>query len=83
MRTILISLEEAGFPKVVFEGDYVTKREMDIVIKAVKKEHRARIRDYRRQMIIEDYKKGKVENGNGQSSSNSRGTDKDDSAVAE
>lgn len=43
-------------PIVSFEGDYMTKKELDFVLRAIKKKHKVIIREYRRNKIIEEFK---------------------------
>ena len=45
--------------QVEFEGDYITKKELDGIIRAVKSKHKLIIRDYRRRSIIADYESKK------------------------
>ena len=45
--------------QVEFEGDYITKKELDGIIRAIKSKHKLIIRDYRRRSIIADYESKK------------------------
>lgn len=40
---------------VEFEGDYIVKKELDLIIRTIKGCHRKIIRDHRRKVIIADY----------------------------
>jgi hypothetical protein len=78
-KTITIVISNS-FPKVTFDGDYITKRELDIIIRVLKKEHRIKIREYRKKAIIEQYKLEKEKekgnnNGQGNASSSTSGTE--------
>lgn len=56
MKKIVIDVTDETFPKVTFIGDYISKREMDRVLRCIKKEHRRSIIEYRKRKIIEAYK---------------------------
>lgn len=77
MRSVLVQLPDNEPMKVTFTGDYVTKRELSIILRAIKKEHINAIRMYRKRRIIEEYekKKAEVKNGTvGQSDTDTRGS---------
>jgi hypothetical protein len=44
---------------VSFTGDYVRKRELDVVIRAIKREHKRVLRSYRKRQIIAEHEKSK------------------------
>ncbi len=53
---IEILLDNISSPVVTFKGDYITKRDLEIIIRALKRAHRNVIREYRKQRIIAEYK---------------------------
>ena len=55
-RKITVCLLNTSYPSITFTGDYVTKRELDIVVRAIKKAHKEVIREYRRKRIIAEWK---------------------------
>jgi hypothetical protein len=60
-RSVSATMTTEGV-KVKFLGDHVTKRELDLILRAISKAHRQRIREYRKQLIIENYEKSKEHN---------------------
>jgi hypothetical protein len=61
-RRIVVELSNANFPQVTFEGDYVNKRELDLVERAIKRAHKEMIRKYREERIINAYKENQNAN---------------------
>ncbi len=64
MKKVTIVLQDSSPPQVTFDGDYVTKRELGLLMRAVKREHIRVVKDYRRKLIIEEYEKEKLKGQN-------------------
>ncbi len=59
VRRLVVDLTVPRNPGVVFEGDYITKVELEAVIRAIRRGHKKVIVEYRRQRIIADYEANK------------------------
>ena len=57
VKRMSVDISNGNHPKVDFEGTYVTKRELDLIVKAVKRAHKQIIINYRKQLIIAEYQK--------------------------
>jgi hypothetical protein len=55
MKKISVVLQDSMQPVVSFDGDYTTKRELMLVLRAVKRAHLESIKEYRRKLIIKEY----------------------------
>jgi len=77
-RKFIVVLEDNQHPQVTFDGDYINKKELDLCIRALKKEQRLIIKKYRKDKIIADYelkKKGQVtDDARGTASTKSEGS---------
>jgi hypothetical protein len=58
-KVLKVVLKDKGNPSVTFEGDYITKRELNLIMRSILSAHRQRIREYRKRTIIEEYNKQK------------------------
>jgi len=61
MRRLVADMEVPRDPKVTFIGDYITKSELEVLIRAVRRAHKKLIHEYRRRKIIQEYEASKKE----------------------
>ena len=59
MKKVVIVIEDSGLVSVSFDGEYIRRRELDMAIRTLRKDHKAQLRDYRRQQIIKEYEASK------------------------
>ena len=61
IKSVLVTFDsKTGEVKVTFTGDYIQKRELEMIMKAMRKEHKLCIINYRRQRIIAEYEQAKA-----------------------
>ena len=60
MRRLVVDLTVPRDPKVVFEGGYINKVELEAVLRGIRKAHKKLIYEYRRDKIIADYEARKL-----------------------
>lgn len=60
MRRLVVDLTVPRDPKVVFEGAYINKVELEAVLRGIRKAHKRMIYEYRRNKIIADYESKKL-----------------------
>lgn len=70
MKKFTVELGDNQWPVVTFEGNYITKKELDLCERALRKEQRKIIKAFRKRKIIEEYNAKKDEVSNGEASSN-------------
>jgi hypothetical protein len=58
-RRLVVDLTVPRDPKAVFEGGYIKKADLEVVIRAIRRAHRKLIHDYREQRIIAKYEASK------------------------
>lgn len=59
-RKLIVDTSVKYDPKVTFIGEHLTKRELEVVIRAIKREHRRRINEFRKKRIIAIYEADKA-----------------------
>lgn len=59
VRRLVVGLTVPRDPQVTFEGDHITKVELEVVIRGIRKAYKKTIVEYRRQRIIAKYKADK------------------------
>lgn len=75
-KKFTVEIGDNQWPVVTFEGDYITKKELDLCQRALRKEQRKIIKAYRTRKIIAEHeaKKGKVSNGKANSDTTKQST---------
>jgi len=63
VRMLTADLTVPRDPKVKFVGDYITKVELEALIRAIRKAHKKMIFEYRKRHIIEEYKASQEKKG--------------------
>jgi len=54
MKKIVATMVNGSGPVASFEGEHITKRELERFMRAIKLKHKQQIREYRKQKIIAD-----------------------------
>lgn len=59
-KKLIVDASVMYAPKVSFIGEHFTKRELDVVMRAIRRAHKERILDFRKKRIIEKYEADKA-----------------------